>query len=270
MHALITRAALGMAAALTLWSAAPAAAQEPSDFVERCRRWERNEGREVHCEVRETRLGARETVRVDGRANGGATVKTWDGSGILVRAQIQATARTDAAARDLARRIEVSTGSTIQAEGPETRRGSHWSVSYEIFVPRRTNLQIETNNGPISVAGVTGEMELRAVNGPLALRNVAGDVRGRTTNGPITVTLDGRRWNGQGLDVETTNGPVTLSIPNGYAASLETGTVHGPVNFDFPMTVQGRLTSRIRTELGGGGPPIRVVTTNGPVTVRKQ
>jgi hypothetical protein len=61
---------------------------------------------------------------------------------------------------------------------------------------------------------------------------------------------------------------VTLSIPEDYSTKLETGTVHGPVDFDIPVTVQGR-TNQIRTRLGRGGPPIRVMTTNGPVRVRR-
>lgn len=260
-----------LAAAVILSLAAPftAHAQEGGDWVERCRRWNQSSDREVHCEVRETRLRADGSISVDGRENGGVSVRAWDGADVLVRAQIQTQAPTAAEARELARGVTVRTGGeTIAADGPETARRRSWSVSYEIFVPRRTDLRLRTHNGPIAVRGVAGRMELEAQNGPLTLHEVAGDVRGRTTNGPLTVTLAGASWSGEGLDVETTNGPVTLMIPERYSARLETGTVHGPMNVDFPVTVQGRITQRISTNLGGGGAPIRAVTTNGPVTVR--
>jgi hypothetical protein len=40
---------------------------------------------------------------------------------------------------------------------------------------------------------------------------------------------------------------------------------------DFPITVQGRFSSRnIETDLGSGGPTIRAVTTNSPLTVRRR
>lgn len=271
MQIRIARAALPLAAALSLF-ALPAPAQEDGDWVSRCyrsNRDNRNNDREVFCEERETRLGSRDELRVDGRQNGGVSVRAWDGRDILVRARIQTYAETRDEARELARQVRVSTGGEIHAEGPEPGRRRHWSVSYEIFVPRRIDLEVETNNGPVSVTGVTGEMQLRAQNGPMSLRNVGGDVHARTTNGPLRVTLEGSRWNGEGLDAETTNGPVDLTIPSGYSAELETGTVNGPMNIEFPVTVQGRLNRRINTTLGRGGPPIRVITTNGPVTVRR-
>lgn len=267
MHARITRSALPMAAALLL-VARPAAAQAPSGWEARCQRWNHDDGRRTVCEERETRMAARGALKVDGRENGGVSVRAYEGRDVVVRAQVQAVAPTADEAHRIAGQVRVSTsGETIRADGPDVEGRRHWSVSYEILVPARTDLEVETNNGPIAVTGVTGEIDLRATNGPLSLRNVGGDVRARATNGPLTVALNGSRWNGEGLDAETTNGPVTLSIPDGYSAELETGTVHGPVDIDIPVRVRGR-TSHVRTRLGSGGPPIRVMTTNGPVRVR--
>ena len=68
---------------------------------------------------------------------------------------------------------------------------------------------------------------------------------------------------------ETVNGPVTLEVPADYSAKLETGTVHGPIDVDFPLTVtlgSGRMR-RFNATLGSGGPTVRVVTTNGPSAV---
>jgi hypothetical protein len=41
------------------------------------------------------------------------------------------------------------------------------------------------------------------------------------------------------------------------------------MSLDYPMTLQGRITKRISSTLGQGGPTVRVVTTNGPVVVRE-
>jgi hypothetical protein len=99
---------------------------------------------------------------------------------------------------------------------------------------------------------------------------VGGDVRGRTQNGPLTVRLTGTRWDGSGLDAETSNGPVTIDVPENYSARLETGTVNGPMRVDFPITVQGRLNRRLETTLGSGGARLRAVTTNGPLVLRRR
>jgi hypothetical protein len=58
-------------------------------------------------------------------------------------------------------------------------------------------------------------------------------------------------------------------VPTGYSAHLETGTTNGSLRFDFPITVQGQLNRRLSVDLGDGGPTIRVVTTNGGVTIKR-
>lgn len=257
--------------------AAPCTAQESSDdWAARCRRNNHGNDREVHCEVRESRIPARGSLRVDAGQNGGVTVRAWDGRDVLVRARVQTHARTEAEARELARGIRVSTDGTIRATGPDNPgRNRGWAVGYEILVPARTNLDVQAHNGPISVEGLTGDIDLRTVNGPIALEQLAGDVNARTENGPITVTLSGRRWSGEGLDVETVNGPVNLRMPRGYAAHLESGTVNGPINVPRairPPQREGRgwrPGGRINTDVNGGGPTIRAVTTNGPVNIRE-
>jgi hypothetical protein len=104
------------------------------------------------------------------------------------------------------------------------------------------------------------------------LTDLGGDVRGQTRNGGLNVVLNGSRWEGAGLDVETTNGGVTLAIPDGYNADLTTRTVNGSFRTDFPMTIQGELSPRrgISTTLGSGGPPVRVRTTNGGLKINKR
>src|ERR1043165_2267454 len=109
------------------------------------------------------------------------------------------------------------------------------------------------------------------LTGPRSLSGVGGDVHASAQNGPLSVRLQGARWDGAGLDAETQNGPADLLIPDDYNAKIEFGTVNGPMDVGFPMTVtiSGRVKDRITTTLGSGGPPIRVVTTNGPMTVRR-
>jgi hypothetical protein len=262
---------LGLALLAGSLPLAPAAAAQDADgdWVARCYRNHRGDHREIFCEERETRLAAPRRLSVDGRQNGGVAVRAWDGDQVLVRQRVQAWADSRDEARALAGRVRVHTaGGEVYADGPDTDHDQGFAVSYEILVPRRMDLSVETRNGPISVNGVTGHIELRAQNGPLALRDLGGEVHARAQNGPLSVTLSGTRWSGSGLDAETTNGPVTLSVPDGYRATLTTGTVNGPMNIDLPVTVRGRFPRQFTTELGGGGTPIRVVTTNGPVVIR--
>ena len=263
------------AVSLLACAAAPLSAQrrhDTGDWLASCRDSDWGEDSRSHfCEVRNTGFkAAGGTITVDPGENGGVRFTGWDRDSVAVTAKIQTYAQTDADARELAQQIRIeASGGTIRAVGPGYRRHASWSVSFDVQLPRRSDLEAETANGPISVADVTGRMELRAHNGPLHLEAVGGDVHARTVNGPLVVTLEGEHWDGTGLDSETENGPVILTLPPRYSAHLETGTVNGPMRIDIPVTVQGRINfHRISTDIGSGGPPVRAVTTNGPVTVR--
>jgi len=63
---------------------------------------------------------------------------------------------------------------------------------------------------------------------------------------------------------------VRLRIPDNYSAHLETGTVNGGVNIDYPMTAQQRSGHSISADIGGGGPTLRVTTSNGGVRVTRK
>ena len=220
------------------------------------------------CEMRELSMPAGGQLHVDGRMNGGVAVKGWNRNDILVRAQVRGWADTDAAARSVAQQVRVTAaGGQVGAEGPGMDGRREWSVSYEIFAPHGTDLTLRAHNGGITIADVTGKIDFETTNGGVTLKRLAGAVHGRTTNGGLQVELAGSRWDGEGLDVETTNGGVRLTAPDNYSARLETGTVNGGVHVDFPIKVSGEVRHAISTTLGSGGALIRLKTTNGGVSI---
>jgi hypothetical protein len=270
-----TRAGLGvliaglsiMGSVATVW----AQDQEDLRWRDHCRDRSGWSSEVRYCEVRVERLDQRAgALAIDAGENGGVEVAGDTGNNIVVHELVEVEASSDAQARELANAIHVvTTGNDIHAEGPDNRRHQSWAVSYRIEVPKRSDLSLTAHNGPVSVAGVTGHLQLDAVNGPIELEGVGGDVHARAENGPLDVTLDGARWDGAGLDAETENGPVDLRVPTHYAAHLETGTVNGPMEIDFPITIQGRFEPRhISIDIGGGGPTVHVATTNGPLVVK--
>lgn len=235
-----------------------------------CTQWNRNSDQQTHCVMREQTIPAGGVINVDGRTNGGVSVRGWDRNEIFVRAQVQAWAKTEQEAQALTEQVQVEiSGTNIRSNGPASQNRQGWSVSFEVFVPRRSDLQLKAHNGGISVREVRGRIEFETHNGGVTLSQLAGNVRGTTTNGGINVTLDGARWDGDGLDVQTTNGGVKVTMPANYSAHLESSTVNGGLSFDFPVTVQGKIERELNTSIGGGGAPIRVRTTNGGVSFRR-
>ena len=136
---------------------------------------------ERYCEVRETTLPAdRDVIAVDGDANGGIRVTGWDRDEILLLVKVRIFRGSEESARELASEIEIITdGRAIYAKGPKQRRSRGWSVSYELKVPRSSNLSLDTVNGGIRIDDVSGDIDFEATNGGIHLSG------GRTTNGGL-------------------------------------------------------------------------------------
>jgi len=236
--------------------------------------WSNNGDRVSFRDLREMTIPASGSLSVDGGRNGGIRVKGSERSDVVVRACIQTWGVNDEAAKAAAAGIKISTAGTIKADSPGEE---NWSVSYELLVPRSTDLNLKAQNGGIGITSVEGQIEFETQNGGVSLMDVAGDVKGRTTNGGVNVALAGNSWKGSGLDVTTTNGGVHLSMPDSYAANVETGTTNGGFHSDIPAlsvtteNVKGptrhQRATRLNTALNGGGAPIRLITTNGGVHI---
>lgn len=268
----ILASAMALAALAALGVPAPATAQaSDEEWLEDCRD-QRDRRLERYCAVQVHRVAATGApVRVDAHPNGAIEVVGWDGDHIEVHVRVVARAETEAEARALAEQVRfAASGTSLSVDGPPHTRDANWHAGFVLFVPENSDLELEAYNGPLSVRGVNGRMNLYTRNGPLSLSDVSGDVRARSQNGPLTVRLTGSTWSGAGLDAEASNGPVTLYIPDGYSANLETGTINGPLTSDVPLTVTRLGRSHIDTVLGSGGPRVRVVTTNGPMSIRRR
>ena len=250
--------------------AIPLGAQQVLPNHEWCDGREGDSRADQACEVREYAVDLRDLIRVDAEPNGGIRVEGWDRNEIRMLAKVAAWSRSGDP-EEMVGDIRVETGNVIRADGPRAGRREGWSVSFRLMVPTSSNLDLETLNGGVAIAGVYGDMDFETTNGGITLEDVGGDVRGRTQNGGLNVELSGQQWEGEGLDVQTTNGGIDLTLPSDYRATLVTGTVNGGFRTDFPITVRGRLRSNnITTELNGGGPRIEVRTTNGGVHIRER
>ena len=170
---------------------------------------------------------------------------------------------------------------SVSATGPKQEsglfgNGQGWSVSYEVFVPAKQDLNLRSVNGGLHVQEVRGAMKLETVNGGIDLTQVSGRVKGETVNGGVHVRLAGKKWEGDELNVQTVNGGVTVEIPDGYNASVKAQTVNGGVSSDFPgatITKSGPFgvgPKTLEQKLGGGGAPIHLETVNGGVKVQRR
>jgi DUF4097 and DUF4098 domain-containing protein YvlB len=244
------------------------AQQSAQEWLEQCRRG--NANRVTHCEIRESTLPATSALAINARPNGGIEVRAWDRDEVRVVAKVQAHAPTEAEARQIASQVRVDArAGQVSSDGPRALNNRGWSVSYDVFVPRRIDLTLSGTNGGLGVEEVEGRMNLTTTNGGISIRGAAGEVRGITTNGGIDVRLSGGSWRGAGLDLRTTNGGVTLHAPANYSARVTARTTNGGINTEFPMTVQGRIGRSLEGEIGQGGALLNITTTNGGIRLMR-
>lgn len=231
-------------AALLSLIGAPALAHGQKDGSLTCRDNWHNDRLVVQCEMREQKMPAGGLLTVDASKNGGVSIHGWDQNEILVRARVQAAAASQGEADQLVKQIRVETsGDKVFAVGPENTKNYQWSVSYEIFVPKRSDLSLAAYNGGISIADVTGRIEFSGHNGGVVLKRVGGTVRGGTMNGGLVVELDGASWSGEELDVKTTNGGIDGDTGKLFRASPDR---HGkrPSQHRFPRKSSGPARAR--------------------------
>jgi len=223
-----------------------------------------------HCEMREQTVPAIGRLSVDANRNGGVTMKGWLRNEVLVRARVEASAENEGAAANVVSRVSIdSSGGQVRATGPESvdNNNSWWSVSYEIFVPQNTDLTATGRNGGITISDVRGQIRFEGRNGGVHLKRLAGDVSGSTVNGGVQAELTGTIWDGRQLEVTTRNGGVNVTMPSSYSARIQAESERGGFQSDFPVAVQGNVRPRrLDFNVGVGGPPIHVTTTNGRVS----
>jgi len=223
-----------------------------------------------HCEVRTAKLTAGQPLEV-AAVNGGIAVIGEDRGDIQVEARIQTWGDSQAEADKRAQDTTIQTANNrVRADTPHNWHGQNSeAVNFHVLVPRHYSVKLDGVNGGISVTDLEGTMNLHTENGGISLKNCAGDVRGRTTNGSIAITAGGESWRGGGVDAETTNGSASITLPSDYSAHLEAGVVNGSIHFDFPLTMNHFNSKEISTDIGKGGPTLRLHTVNGSVSIRR-
>jgi len=222
-----------------------------------------------YCEHQEVKIAGRRTVAVDGLAYGAIRVEGWDGESLAVRSSVHIWAATARRAREIASAVRIDTGEVIRAILPDLVASEWVTVHLALLVQRHSDLSVTTRNGSISINSVSGRIAFVAQNGGITLSDIGGDVGGRTRNGTLHVDLRGDRWHGEGLHVETSNGRVIVDVPPRYDAQLEAEARRGRIAVEIPSTILHQTHRYVLAQLGAGGAPIRVATTNGSIVIRR-
>lgn len=203
--------------------------------------------------------------------NGAIEVEPAEGAEIQVRAEKVAKAATEEAARQMLEEIEIVVTQTGDRVRLETKYPKGWNrggeVKYWVKVPSTVAVHVENTNGRIALANLRGLVDASTTNGGVSGRDLLGPVRASTTNGGVDIVVGA--VHPEGIELSTTNGGVSLRLPGSAKADISARCTNGGISADgLTMEVTESSRRRLEGRMNGGGPRVRLETTNGGIRVR--
>ena len=248
-------------------------------------------------------LDAGGSLRIEG-GKGSMRITSWDQPRVEIRARIvrpddvddeyasRAVEATNIAVTGDRKAVAVvSDYSTVPAlngrQGWQDRREP--PVHYEVRAPRRINLSVDSDRGPVGVSGFDGTVDIVMDRGELDLSDIGGDVRVEIDRGDRiriagvrgSLRLQADRSNvdidthGLARDsrIEIDRGEVDLRVPDAQQLTVRADiSRRADLNTDFP--IQWTSSSRRRGEglitINGGGAELFVKSDRATIELRRR
>ncbi|PYS51757.1 MAG: hypothetical protein DMF68_03395 [Acidobacteria bacterium] len=220
--------------------------------------------------------------------DGYIAVHAWD------KQEVQVTSSKRAATEQEMRGINIrssQTGSDIniaadfdknfaaKVGGMETTNAL---VSFDVYVPRNSNVRLTSGDGHIELEGINGNLELNTSDGRIEVRDSNGRLTAKTGDGRIEVenfngsvevnTGDGRINLGgrfEQLNARTGGGSIVLTLPQDFNATIETDS-NSVNNEGLTLTEEQGSSRRLkRWKIGQGGPVLTLHAGEGRIIVRR-
>ena len=171
-------------------------------------------------------------------------------------------------------------GNTRDAFPPDVSFSFHMDVK----VPRNTDLNVRTENGPVAIRGIEGQVHAETVNGQLACEGITGSLNVRSRNGGIvcraieggllarasngSIEVDGRdAMAAYAIHCETDNGAIKLNLPENTSFNLAARAFNGYVKTQFEVDgeIPRGAVHSVSGPVGAGGPVVDLRTLNGSI-----
>ncbi len=240
--------------------------------------------------------------------NGQVAIEGSEQRELMLTATKKVRAWSDQEAQRRLDQIEVAVSTaekpklSIFTDVSRLHRRWHWSVDYQIRLPKNMSVWVEGANGNITVSTVQGEAEVNTKNGNICLSAIAGEARVKTINGNIKLADIGGPVNGKTVNggvnllgvrgpvtlksvngsirariktsgkgnessLHTLNGSIELQLPEGASVKVVASTRNGSVRCGIPMEVVSQRRNYLEGTVGSGEGRIELGTTNGSIKI---
>ncbi len=177
-------------------------------------------------------------------------------------------------------------------------------LHYEIKVPAKFNVKVETSGGSVSTSDISGNIDLSTSGGSINFENVIGKLDMSTSGGSITGTdfkgnLDASTSGGsvnlkggdskikattsggsisldydgenKGIYLSTSGGGIRIMLPENFNASAKMYTSGGRVSCNLTANNAKKISStKFEADLNNGGNPLYAETSGGSINVEKK
>ena len=151
-------------------------------------------------------------------------------------------------------------------------------------------LDARTSNGTIEADTIGGDAIVHTSNGAIRLDRVNGSVNAGTSNGGVHVRMAKPKPNDRmvfessngSIEIEletlennellatTSNSSITLRMPAALKARVNAATSNSSITSDFDIMTHGSISkNHLEGDINGGGPLIRLDTSNGSIKILK-
>jgi hypothetical protein len=234
------------------------------------------------------------TLTVIGAPEGSITVEGWARSEVAISAEIQLRANTEADLDLLAavnnfavdedmNHLRVLTTGThdkafmraVAKKFPKTLLGLPWKIDYRIRVPLSTDLEINAGRGPVSIAGVEGNIRLSATESETNLKLSGGTLSVTIAVGKVNLSIPVKSWRGVGAEVRLAAGEVTVELTPGFNGDINADILRSGHIEDSYGALEARQTrgmsgpQQIRVSAGAGGAFFQFTVGDGTIYIKK-
>jgi len=170
---------------------------------------------------KQTPLDSGSTV-VARTSSGSITITGADVTDCSVIAEIRVRALTEEEARETADQVtiileQVGNTLTVKADKPLKKLKRSISISYDITVPKQTNVECASSYGSVKLSNILGSAKGKSSSGSISAEDIQGSVHLDTSYGSVTC----RNITGDNIKVKSSSGAITAENIRG-SADLDT------------------------------------------------
>lgn len=160
-------------------------------------------------------------------------------------------------------KIQMDEGTLSGALDLETTSGN-----VTVLGIRAADCRLVSSSGSLALEGCTGRLDMRTVSGDIEVEN-GKEVELAIETSSGQVRFSGSLYTPGEHQVQSVSGDVRLVLPADAAFDLNIETTSGSIQTEFPVTMTQFEKRHVAGAVNGGGPPLRISTSSGDVTLER-